>query len=105
VQFSRSEVTPILVKMSEPAKPSKASQRADEFVSSFGKARTLIMKRIENLKPGDEKLKDVNSKLTVLSNDIQEMSSSLHDATLFLPSYSIKVRIQYSKYSKFNNSI
>lgn len=72
---------------------SKANQRADEFVNSFGKARALILKRIENLSELDEKSVDINSKLTVLSNDIQEMSTSLHDATLFLPAYSIKVRL------------
>jgi len=76
---------------SAPSKP-KASQRADEFVTNFGRARALILRRIENLKPGDENMQDVNSKLTVLSNDIQEMSLSLHDATLFLPAFSIKMR-------------
>ena len=75
--------------MSDSAK----QKRADEFSNNFSKAKKLIVKRIDDLSLAPDSAGDLNSKLTLISNDIQQMSSSLHDATLFLPSYTIKVNI------------
>jgi len=67
-------------------------KRADEFCTNFSRAMKLIMKRIEDLKASTV-AGELNSRLTLISNDIQEMRSSLHEATLFLPSYTIKVNV------------
>ncbi len=70
---------------------SAKQKRADEFSENFSRAKKMIAKRIEDLNTGPLSAGDLSSKITLISNDIQQMSSSLHDATLFLPSYSIKV--------------
>lgn len=79
-------------KMGEAPAPTQA-KLAEEFMTSFSKKKNELLAGIESL---SNDAKDVNERLNGISNEIQKLSKILHDAVLFLPSYSVKVgRIKY----------
>jgi len=68
----------------------KASTLAEDYTSQFALTKVDIQKQIDEL--GDTSNAEVISKLNLISEDIHKLSKTLQDSTLFLPSYSVKVR-------------
>ncbi|ODM99699.1 Tubulin-specific chaperone C [Orchesella cincta] len=69
------------------SKPSQ-SQLSEEFMAKFNKTKEELAHQINELAAGPK----LNDGLTAISTDIQKLSKTLHDAAMFLPSYSIKIR-------------
>jgi predicted PurR-regulated permease PerM len=68
------------------------AQLAEQFMARFSKSRVELTSRIEELaKSTSEDVGMLNEKLTSVADEIKSISKTLHDAALFLPSYSIKV--------------
>ncbi|CAL8111264.1 unnamed protein product [Orchesella dallaii] len=64
------------------------SQLSEAFMVEFNKKKEELGQQIKELKAGAS----LNEHLTKISTEIQKLSKSLHDAAMFLPSYSIKIR-------------
>lgn len=61
----------------------------EAFMTSFNNKKEVLCTSIEALTLAD----NMNTKLTDIQNQIQNLNKLLHDASLFLPSYSVKVGI------------
>ncbi len=65
------------------------SQLSEEFMKDFNARKDNLSTQISKLSL--ESGIDVNKELSKISSEIQNISKSLHDAVMFLPSYSVKV--------------
>jgi len=70
------------------------AQLSEKFMIDFIGIRDNISAQIENLSACPTGATDgVIEKLDFLSDEIKKLSKFLHDGTMFLPSYSVKVRV------------
>lgn len=65
------------------------SQLSEEFMKDFNARKDNLSTQISKLSLDSGV--DVNEELSKISSEIQDISKSLHDAVMFLPSYSVKV--------------
>jgi len=76
--------------MSAPNSNPSQSQLSEEFMTKFNRKKGELKLQINQLKP-DLKA-GINQELTSISGEIQKLSKLLHDAIMYLPSYSVKIR-------------
>ncbi|OXA42713.1 Tubulin-specific chaperone C [Folsomia candida] len=65
------------------------SKLSEEFMAIFNKQKNELSVSIDSLSTDST---NANEKLTEILNGIQNLNKILHDASMFLPSYSIKMR-------------
>lgn len=66
----------------------KQSKLAEDFIGDFVSKKDDLAKKIQGLGASN----DFQDQLSLLSKEIQHLSKSLHNATTYLPSYSVKKR-------------
>ncbi len=71
--------------------PISQAKLAEDFMSTFNIQRKELCKTIEELTM--QSPDKTNQQLTNVQNGIQNLNKILHDASLFLPAYSVKVLI------------
>jgi len=80
----------IHIKMSAPDTKRTNSQLSEEFITNFNLRREEIAEKINHL--ALDNVSNLQEKLANVSAEIQNLNKTLHDAVMFLPSYSIKIR-------------
>lgn len=73
------------------------NQLSEEFTTEFNKKKGELTDQINSL---TSKESSVAERLTTYSSEIQKLSKLLHDASMYLPSYSVKVSKLYSIFKK-----